>query len=103
MELDAQGDYFTEVLLVRPGSQFFRVLYTNDSQIMRLGKPNYFVVAQQVDLQSFTIQTVLPYSLGKFEQWKDQLVSQLEAGYRAFHFPPIQQLGESGSLYSISD
>jgi glycogen debranching enzyme len=41
--------------------------------------------------------------MGRFSEWEAQLQSQVQLGYRAFHFPPIQQLGESGSLYAIKD
>ena len=101
--VDDQGDYYCEVLFKRSGSQFFRLIYFKDDKIVQVGVPNFFIVQPISALESLTIQTVLPYSLGPFEHWKQQLESQIALGYKAFHFPPIQKLGQSGSLYSISN
>lgn len=40
-------------------------------------------------MDQLIIQTVLPYSLGKSEDWLETLKTQTELGYNGFHFPPI--------------
>ncbi|EGR30904.1 hypothetical protein IMG5_121500 [Ichthyophthirius multifiliis] len=54
-------------------------------------------------MDELVIQTVLPYSLGDVENWVEVLKNQTLLGYNGFHFPPIQQLGASGSYYSINE
>lgn len=55
-----------------------------------------------IGMDQLIIQTVLPYSLGD-SNWIDVLRTQTKLGYNGFHFPPIQELGASGSYYAIKD
>lgn len=41
--------------------------------------------------------------LGPLTEWEERLRVSHEAGYNMIHFTPIQQLGGSGSAYSISN
>lgn len=41
--------------------------------------------------------------LGPLTEWEDRLKMSKEAAYNMIHFTPVQQLGGSGSAYSISD
>lgn len=68
-----------------------------------------FINKARSDSQNFTfggstLITLYPTLMGPISGWKAQLEYLItERGYRAFHFPPVQKLGGSLSLYCIDD
>ncbi|CAD8185334.1 unnamed protein product [Paramecium octaurelia] len=104
--LDSSGDWKVDVEFALTGAAYLRLCWfvAQDKPVV-LGVENHIIVQpNHVDkLQEITIQTLLPYCLGKFEDYEKQIRSQVDLGYEAFHFPPIQQLGQSPSLYAIAD
>eukprot|EP00127_Corallochytrium_limacisporum_P001381 Clim_evm3s55 gene=Clim_evmTU3s55 len=56
-----------------------------------------------VPLDSISIQTVISKLLGPVTEWKDRLEASVQAGYNMIHFTPVQELGASGSAYSLAD
>ncbi|CAD8122387.1 unnamed protein product [Paramecium sonneborni] len=104
--LDSSGDWKLDVEFPFPGAAYLRLCwFVAQDQPVILGVENHIIVQPNnvEKLQELTIQTLLPYCLGKFEDYEKQIRSQVELGYEAFHLPPIQQLGQSTSLYAIAD
>lgn len=48
-------------------------------------------------------QTVFPRCIGNYKEWTNFFLRQMDLGYNAFHFAPIQQTGGSKSYYSLKD
>lgn len=57
----------------------------------------------RLPLDAICCQSVLPKLLGKLPDWVQSLQVSKESGYNMVHFTPIQELGKSGSSFSIKD
>lgn len=55
------------------------------------------------DLDGVVLHTCLPKNLGPFDQWDSRLMVVKEGKYNMVHFTPLQELGYSGSAYSLRD
>ena len=66
-------------------------------------EPKLIIRGEQLPLEAITQQTVLTRCLGPISHWDACLAESVQAGYNAIHFTPVQELGESGSAYSIYD
>jgi len=83
---------------------------STDMKILAFGNPEYFLVMPQIFLNKkpaqiteLILQTLLPYCLGTSDKWLATIKAEAQLGYNCFHFPPLQEVGASGSLYSIRD
>jgi len=54
-------------------------------------------------MDGITCITHITKLLGPLNEWKERLKVTQKASYNMIHFTPIQQLGKSGSAFSISD
>lgn len=59
------------------------------------------VGATPLPLEAVSIQTVLTRCIGPTSEWVHSLRIASLCGYNFIHFTPVQELGESGSCYSI--
>ncbi|CAH8497026.1 unnamed protein product [Dicrocoelium dendriticum] len=55
------------------------------------------------DLDGVVLQTYLSKNLGYFDEWDSRLMAAKEGNYNMIHFTPFQELGYSGSAYSLRD
>lgn len=103
-------DAHCELRLARAGVYHYYWVY--DSPEARVGPQGsgWFHVApslraggHDVPLHAVMCQTVLAKCLGPLSRWPRTLRVAHEAGYNMLHFTPVQQLGGSGSSYSIAD
>nr|AOE43282.1 glycogen debranching enzyme/amylo-alpha-1,6-glucosidase [Rostrostelium ellipticum] len=74
------------------------------------GSLGTFQVAPQLQINGcplpgagIVLQTVLTKCMGPIAQWEPHIASASAAGYNMIHFTPVQQVGASGSAYSIFD
>ncbi|EGD79955.1 hypothetical protein PTSG_10237 [Salpingoeca rosetta] len=58
---------------------------------------------KEVTIARLAIQTVLPTSLGPFEEWWERILVSAKTGFNTIHFCPLQEMGGSRSPYSIRD
>jgi glycogen debranching enzyme len=54
-------------------------------------------------MDGLVIQSVISKWLGKITEWPKHLENIRDRGYNMIHFTPLQEVGESGSPYSIFD
>ena len=65
----------------------------------------YFVVEPELKhnpMDGITCITHITKLLGPLTEWEGRLKITKEASYNMIHFTPVQQLGKSGSAFSIS-
>ncbi|TGZ58141.1 hypothetical protein CRM22_009755 [Opisthorchis felineus] len=55
------------------------------------------------ELDGVVVQTYIPKNLGYFTDWESRLMTAKEGSYNMIHFTPLQELGYSGSAYSLRD
>eukprot|EP01117_Protostelium_nocturnum_P007177 TRINITY_DN2573_c0_g1_i1.p1 TRINITY_DN2573_c0_g1~~TRINITY_DN2573_c0_g1_i1.p1 ORF type:complete len:1537 (+),score=521.58 TRINITY_DN2573_c0_g1_i1:125-4735(+) len=58
---------------------------------------------QILPAESLVVQTALTKCLGTLEEWPKHFKESAELEYNMIHFTPIQELGFSGSAYSLYD
>jgi hypothetical protein len=58
---------------------------------------------QLLNFNSINIISLYPTMLGPFSEWESEFEALIANGFKAFHLFPIQKLGKSNSLQSISD
>ncbi|VUZ41310.1 unnamed protein product [Hymenolepis diminuta] len=125
-KLDRFDNYFVLGPLQFSGA--FHFVFTVDDSTFTLDKLNskslsehggqgYFVVESkfavghpenldrfaQWDLEGVMLQTYISKNLGPLKEWRDRLRPAYECGYNMIHFTPIQEIGSSGSGYSLKD
>lgn len=112
----------SEIVFEESGVFFFRVLFLKKKQIdnqeplhVKPGNHIEDVIVNpefqntskddaKVTFDGVTLMSIFPTMMGKFETWESELDTLItKRGYRGFHFPPIQKLGASNSLYSVND
>jgi hypothetical protein len=54
-------------------------------------------------ISEICMQTVLTRCLGPLSRWEEHFDTASRLGFNAIHFTPIQELGVSGSNYSLYD
>ena len=62
-----------------------------------------FLTQDDTEMRKLRKQTIFPRCIGNYKEWKNYFLRQMELGYNAFHFAPIQQTGQSKSYYSLKD
>jgi len=100
------GAWSCEYQIKSPGLLHYQLVFVNydDSIIRDLGSFDCILQVQnKVDLRKLRKQTLFPRCIGKIKDWAPFLQRQIELGYNAFHFAPIQETGYSKSYYSIFD
>lgn len=105
-------DSYAETPIVMAGSfNYFFTIDGSDKQ-SNLNGSGYFLVDpvlkvgkmnDRLPLDAICCQSVLPKLLGKLPDWVQSLQVSKESGYNMVHFTPIQELGKSGSSFSIKD
>ncbi|CAE7242382.1 AGL, partial [Symbiodinium sp. KB8] len=60
-------------------------------------------VFRHIPLDGLMLQTNLTRCLGPLAEWDEQLAETVAAGFNMVHLTPPQQLGASGSAYSVFD
>ncbi|KAM7539070.1 hypothetical protein Aperf_G00000049145 [Anoplocephala perfoliata] len=68
-----------------------------------VGDPENLDRFAQFDLEGVMLQTYIPKNLGPLSEWRDRLRTAYESGYNMIHFTPVQEIGISGSGYSLKD
>ena len=77
---------------------------SNEKQIgFLIVDPTIYIAGKRLPLEAICMQTVLTKCLGPLSEWQQRLQVAKECGYNALHFTPMQQLGASGSGYSLYD
>lgn len=66
-------------------------------------EPTLVAGGERLPLDAVLCLTVLTKCLGPLPRWPRALRLAHEAGYNMLHFTPVQQLGASGSCYSLAD
>ena len=56
-----------------------------------------------LNFDTMSIMTLFPTMMGPIDEWEEGLEYLIDRGFHSFHFSPIQQLGKSGSLFSLLD
>lgn len=82
------------------------LFYVSDTPEVKEHSKSTLLIDQLGNILNFdtiTIITLYPTMLGPIEDWESELEYLIQKGFRGFHFSPIQQLGKSGSLYSIKN
>ena len=67
-----------------------------------MADPKLQVAGRPLPLQALYCQTVLSRCVGRVDEWVDALRLPAACKYNMVHFTPVQELGESGSCYSIA-
>jgi hypothetical protein len=66
-------------------------------------EPKLVIGGEVLPVEAIAQQTVLTRCLGPMSHWDASFAETVAAGYNTVHFTPVQELGESGSAYSIYD
>lgn len=110
-----RGHYQTDFIIENPGVITFQILFKNSkNELSRLlnsdtiiSHPNIKINNQlepkQLEFSGLNLITLFPSMIGHFNDWEQEFIYLIERGYFAFHLSPIQAIGQSNSLYSISD
>ena len=115
--INIEGSWTCDIQTEYTGPLYLQVIFVKTDDIINetldiieLGKAEYLLVEPRIIINAkvynysqLNIQTILSRSLGPYTRWKEFFKTQASIGYNAFHFAPIQCLGESSSLYSIKD
>ncbi|XP_065187406.1 glycogen debranching enzyme-like isoform X3 [Sycon ciliatum] len=111
----SSSEWQREVKLHTAGSYQYRFTYrknVGDNDKSNLTEQTGFIVVEPqlqfadgniLDLDAITLQTVMAPILGNLSGWRDRLCVAKESGYNMIHYSPIQELGCSGSAYSIAE
>ena len=97
--LDVDGDD----LHIDTSFQASKLLPTRGPKVRFVVEPVLFVGGKLLPMEGISQQTVLTRCLGPLWHWDAALAETIACGYNSVHFTPVQQLGESGSAYSIYD
>ncbi|XP_041976010.1 glycogen debranching enzyme isoform X2 [Aricia agestis] len=102
--LVTDDDMCCELRLSRAGSFHYYFVYDGPERGGPQGSGWFGVApALPMPLDGVMCQTVLTKCLGPLPRWRNTLRVAHEAGYNMIHFTPIQELGESGSSYSLAE
>jgi glycogen debranching enzyme len=66
-------------------------------------EPDMRINNKVIHPHALVFQTVLTKCLGQVDRWISVLQNSADLKYNAIHFTPIQELGISGSAYSLYD
>ncbi|KAM9969320.1 hypothetical protein ACTFIR_001149 [Dictyostelium discoideum] len=58
---------------------------------------------QVIPSESICLQTFLTKCMGSIDQWEKHIETASKLGFNMIHYTPVQEIGESGSSYSIYD
>ncbi|EFA84547.1 glycogen debranching enzyme [Heterostelium album PN500] len=83
---------------------------SSDKKIVKRGSigsfqihPNLSINGRPLQPDGIVLQTVLTKCLGTLDSWNDYIKTASETGYNMIHYTPVQEIGASGSCYSIFD
>ena len=89
---------------------FFFIFYDKETNEEKYTTPFYINVLpriiikeEEIKLNDIQLQTVLSKSLGKIEEFDQYFEEASKLKYNFIHFTPIQELGDSQSLYCHKD
>ncbi|PRP75329.1 putative glycogen debranching enzyme Gdb1 [Planoprotostelium fungivorum] len=66
-------------------------------------EPDLKLNGKPLPAEGIVIQTALTKCLGHLDDWQSHFQESSELGYNMIHFTPVQELGFSGSAYSLYD
>lgn len=90
-----------------------QISYLNESSISNLKttlesssfyihvEPKFHLNSNLYSIINIRMQTILSKSLGKIDEWENYFQEASFLGYNFIHFTPIQELGQSESLYCL--
>nr|AOE43285.1 glycogen debranching enzyme/amylo-alpha-1,6-glucosidase [Synstelium polycarpum] len=65
--------------------------------------PTLTINGKAIAPDAIVVETVLTKCLGPLSSWDDHIKTASQTGYNMLHYTPLQELGASGSCYSIYD
>jgi hypothetical protein len=87
------GGWICFYQLKRPGLQHYQLVFLDygGSIVRELGGFDCILQVQnKVELRKLRKQTLFPRCIGPINEWEAFLKRQIDLGYNAFHFAPIQ-------------
>nr|AOE43284.1 glycogen debranching enzyme/amylo-alpha-1,6-glucosidase [Cavenderia deminutiva] len=110
-EYHGNNDLFFEKKIERYGCFDYYVEWSDrNKKIVKKGTLGTFQInpvltigGRELQPDGIVLQTMLTKCIGTIDQWESHIKSAAHLGYNMIHYTPVQELGASGSCYSIYD
>ncbi|GAM23279.1 hypothetical protein SAMD00019534_064540 [Acytostelium subglobosum LB1] len=110
-EYNGRCDIYFELHILRYGCFDYYLEWTDPvKKVVKRGTiasfqlyPELAINGRTVPNDSIVLQTVLTKCLGPLSNWETHIAAASNTGYNMIHFTPVQEVGVSGSCYSIYD